>query len=214
MNNTFYRWPTPATFAVWRDRTPPGFVFAIKASRGLSHFRKLNDPGPQLAHLAEGLCELGPKLGPLLVQLPPFFPPNLPRLEAFLREVPEGLRVAVEFRHPGWHREDVYDALERHGAAYCVMSGANLPCVLRATAPFVYVRLHGPTDRLYAGSYPDADLRWWADRVREWEGQGRDVFAYFNNDDAGHAVRNAETLRGLLGDPAPELRSLQLELLP
>jgi uncharacterized protein YecE (DUF72 family) len=109
------------------------------------------------------------------------------------------MRVAVEFRHPSWHDEAVYALLERHGAAYCVMSGAGLPCVLRATAPFVYVRLHGPDDaHLYAGSYPDADLRWWADRIGEWARDGRDVYAYFNNDGHGHAVRNAETLRALI----------------
>jgi uncharacterized protein YecE (DUF72 family) len=92
----------------------------------------------------------------------------------------------------------VYALLERHAAAYVVMSGAKLPCVLRATAPFVYVRMHGPDPaHLYAGSYSDEDLRWWAGRVREWAGQGRDVFVYFNNDGFGHAVRNAETLRAL-----------------
>jgi uncharacterized protein YecE (DUF72 family) len=96
----------------------------------------------------------------------------------------------------------VYALLERHAAAYCVMSGAGLPCILRATAPFVYVRLHGPDpDRLYAGSYPDDDLRWWAARIGEWLDAGRDVYAYFNNDGGGHAVRNALTLRDLLGPP-------------
>jgi uncharacterized protein YecE (DUF72 family) len=203
VNNTFYRWPKPATFAAWRARSPAGFVFSVKASRGLSQFRKLNDPAPWLERMAEGLGELKEKLGVLLVQLPPHFPLNLARLEAFLPQVPRGLRVAVEFRHPSWDREEVYQALERLGAAYCVMSGPNLPCVLRATAPFVYVRFHGPGTTLYAGSYSDDDLRWWADRVREWEAQGRDVFAYFNNDDSGYAVRNAETLRSLLGDPPP-----------
>jgi len=110
------------------------------------------------------------------------------------------VRVAVEFRHPSWHDDAVFDLLERHHAAYCVMSGANLPCVLRATAPFVYVRLHGPDhNHLYGGSYSESDLRWWADRIREWDGDGRDVHAYFNNDGHGNAVRNAESLRGLLG---------------
>jgi uncharacterized protein YecE (DUF72 family) len=109
------------------------------------------------------------------------------------------MRVAVEFRHPSWHDEEVYALLERHSAAYCVMSGARLPCVLRATAPFVYVRMHGPDpEHLYAGSYPSADLQWWADRIREWAGEGKDVFVYFNNDGYGHAVRNAEELRGLV----------------
>jgi uncharacterized protein YecE (DUF72 family) len=107
----------------------------------------------------------------------------------------------VEFRHPSWDHPDVYRLLERHGAAYCVMSGANLPCILRATAPFVYIRLHGPDhEHLYGGSYSDEDLRWWADRIREWRGAGKDVYAYFNNDGGGNAVRNADTLRWLLGE--------------
>jgi uncharacterized protein YecE (DUF72 family) len=110
------------------------------------------------------------------------------------------MATAVELRHPSWNDEHVFAMLERHQAAYCVMSGANLACVLRATAPFVYVRLHGPDPgSLYAGSYSDADLAWWADRMREWEAAGRTVFAYFNNDGHGHAVRNALTLRRLLG---------------
>jgi uncharacterized protein YecE (DUF72 family) len=136
----------------------------------------------------------------LLVQLPPTLAADIPRLGYFLSVLPEGLRVAFEFRHPSWHREDVFRMLETGGAAYCVMSGAGLPCALRATAPFVYVRLHGPDDRhLYAGSYTDEDLGWWAARVREWASAGRDVYAYFNNDGGGNAVRNAATLRALLG---------------
>ena len=134
------------------------------------------------------------------MQLPPTQARDDARLDFFLGLLPDWMRVAVEFRHPSWHDEAVYALLERHGAAYCVMSGAGLPCVLRATAPFVYVRLHGPDDaHLYAGSYPDADLRWWADRIGEWTRDGRDVYAYFNNDGHGHAVRNAETLRALTG---------------
>ena len=106
----------------------------------------------------------------------------------------------MEFRHASWHVDPVFEILERHGAAYCVMSGARLPCILRATAPTVYVRLHGPDfDHLYAGSYSDADLAWWADRIREWEASGHEVLAYFNNDGEGHAVRNAWTLRSFLG---------------
>ena len=94
----------------------------------------------------------------------------------------------------------MYALLGRHGAAYCVIVGANLPCVLEATAPFVYVRLRGPDPHhLYVGSYSDADLQWWAERVREWQADGRDVFVYFNNTIEGNAVRNADTLRHLLG---------------
>jgi uncharacterized protein YecE (DUF72 family) len=143
--------------------------------------------------------ELGDRRAVLLVQLHPAHQRDDERLRYFLGLLPGWMRVAVEFRHPSWHTDEVFGLLERYGAAYCVMSGAGLPCVLRATAPFVYLRLHGPDDtHLYAGSYPDADLRWWADRVREWARAGRDVYVYFNNDGHGHAVRNAETLRALV----------------
>jgi uncharacterized protein YecE (DUF72 family) len=122
------------------------------------------------------------------------------RLEFLLARLPRWMRAAVEFRHPSWHSDEVFSLLERYGVAYCVMSGARLPCIMRATAPFVYVRMHGPDDHhLYAGSYSDADLRWWSDRIREWEAGGRDVFVYFNNDGEGHAVRNGETLRSYVG---------------
>lgn len=114
--------------------------------------------------------------------------------------MPSSRRISIEFRHPSWDTEETFSVLSRHGAAYCVTSGANLPCVLRATSSFVYVRLHGPDhQRLYAGSYSDADLRWWADRIGEWRSQGLDVFAYFNNDGYGHAVRNALRLGELVG---------------
>jgi uncharacterized protein YecE (DUF72 family) len=199
VNNTFYRWPKDEVFATWRERTPDDFVFSIKASRGLTQFRKLNDPVPWLERMDAGLRNLGDKMGVLVFQLPPHFPYNPDRLAHFLEVAPSWPRLSIEFRHPSWHREETFAMLEAHEVAYCVMSGANLPCILRATAPFVYVRLHGPDPgRLYGGSYSDADLRWWADRIREWADQGRDIYAYFNNDGHGHAVHNAEGLRALI----------------
>jgi uncharacterized protein YecE (DUF72 family) len=199
LNASFYRWPRTATFASWRRRLPPGFQLSVKAPRGLTHAKRLYAPETWVGRVTECWHELGDKRAVLLVQLPPTQARDDARLDFFLGLLPDWVRVAVEFRHPGWHDEAVYALLERHGAAYCVMSGAGLPCVLRATAPFVYVRLHGPDDaHLYAGSYPDADLRWWADRIGEWARDGRDVYAYFNNDGYGHAVRNAQTLRALI----------------
>ena len=200
VNSTFYRWPPDATLAGWRRRLPPGFRMTVKAPRGLSHGARLYAPERWWERIARGLHELGAARGVLLVQLPPDLTYDPARLAYFLERRPGWVRTAVELRHPSWVREDVFALLAAHGAAYCVMSGAGLPCVLRATAPFVYVRLHGP-DRhhLYAGSYPDDDLRWWADRVREWEGQGHEVYAYFNNDGEGNAVRNAAALRHFLG---------------
>ena len=200
LNSSFYRWPGPAAFRGWHDRLPAGFRLSVKAPRGLTHARKLYGPEGWLERIASGWHELGDKRAVLLVQLPPTLPRDDARLVHFLRLVPPWLRVAVEFRHPSWHDQEIFALLAEHRAAYCVLSGANLPCVLRATTDFVYLRLHGPDHhQLYAGSYPDTDLSWWADRIREWTAAGHDVFAYFNNDGHAHAVRNARTLRGLLG---------------
>jgi uncharacterized protein YecE (DUF72 family) len=171
-----------------------------EGSTGLTHQRRLYGPERWVARITEAVSRLGEHRGPLLVQLSPRFPIDLPRLDYFLERVPSWIRVAVELRHPSWHQESLFTLLERRGAAYCVMSGAHLPCVVRATTDFVYVRMHGPDHgHLYAGSYSDDDLRWWADRAREWQSQGRDVFVYFNNDGFGHAVRNAARLRELVG---------------
>ncbi|MGY1706053.1 DUF72 domain-containing protein [Geodermatophilus sp. SYSU D00697] len=200
LNASFYRWPRTATFAGWRQRLPPGFQLSVKAPRGLTHAKRLYAPETWIGRLTACWHELGDKRAVLLVQLAPTQERDDQRLEFFLSLLPDWMRVAVELRHPSWHDEGVFALLERHGAAYCVMSGAGLPCVLRATGPFVYVRMHGPdAGHLYAGSYPDADLRWWADRVGEWSEAGRDVYVYFNNDGYGHAVRNAETLRAMTG---------------
>lgn len=199
LNSSFYRWPRETAFASWRRRLPAGFQLSVKAPRGLTHARKLSAPEVWVQRLSACWHTLGERRGVLLVQLPPTQVRDDARLVYFLRLLPDWMRVAVEFRHPSWVHDSVFDVLEDHRAAYCVMSGADLPCVLRATAPLVYVRLHGPDHhQLYAGSYSDADLRWWAQRIMEWERAGRDVYVYFNNDGEGHAVRNAHTLRGHL----------------
>jgi uncharacterized protein YecE (DUF72 family) len=199
LNASFYRWPRTAAFASWRRRLPPGFGLSVKAPRGLTHAKKLYSPEVWVERMTSCWHELGDRRAVLLAQLHPAHERDDARLDYFLSLLPEWMRVAVEFRHPSWHVEDVFRLLERRGAAYCVMSGAQLPCVLRATAPFVYVRMHGPDrQHLYAGSYPESDLRWWADRIREWSGGGRDVYVYFNNDGHGHAVRDAEGLRRLV----------------
>jgi uncharacterized protein YecE (DUF72 family) len=199
LNSSFYRWPRPSAFGSWRRRLPDGFCLSVKAPRGLTHARKLYRPETWVQRIGLGWHELGDKRAVLLVQLAPSQPRDDERLAYFLTLIPPWIRVAVEFRHPSWHGEKVFALLASHGAAYCVMSGANLPCVLRVTTDFAYLRLHGPDQHhLYAGSYSDTDLAWWADRISEWQASGRDVFAYFNNDGGANAVRNARTLQGLL----------------
>lgn len=200
LNASFYRWPRNSAFASWRRRLPPGFLMTVKAPRGLTHAKRLYAPEVWSERIAAGWHELGERRGVLLVQLRPDHERDDARLAYFLDQLPTWIPVAVELRHPSWQDDAVFHLLEQRGAAYTVMSGARLPCVLVATAPFVYVRLHGPDhDALYGGSYSEEDLGWWADRIREWSGAGRDVFAYFNNDGGGNAVRNAWTLRSLLG---------------
>ena len=204
LNASFYRWPRDATFAGWRQRLPAGFTMSVKAHRGLTHFRRLRSPEPWIERFERCWTALGDRREALLVQLHPELQRDDARLEYFLARMPQWIPVAMELRHPSWDDPGVYAVLERHGGAYVVMSGAGLPCVPRATSGLVYVRMHGPDQNsLYAGSYPDDDLRWWADRVLEWHGQGRDVLVYFNNDLGGHAVRNARKLKELV---APRVR--------
>jgi len=198
LNASFYRWPRDTAFASWRRRLPPGFQLTVKAPRGLTHAKRLYAPEVWVERIRTCWDTLLDRRGVLLVQLHPQHERDDDRLRYFLDQFPWWIRVAVEFRHPSWLDEQVFTILAEHDAAYVVMSGAHLPCVLRATASWVYVRFHGPDhDHLYAGSYSDEDLRWWADRIGEWQQSGRDVYAYFNNDGGGHAVRNARTLRSL-----------------
>lgn len=141
VNSTFYRWPSVATFASWRRRLPEGFRLAIKTPRGLTHGARLYAPERWLARLAAGLAALGERRGPLLVQLPPDLPRDFPRLAYFLARVPPWIGVTCEFRHPSWHDEETFALLEAHGAAYCVMSGAGLPC---CAARHRAIRLRAP----------------------------------------------------------------------
>lgn len=200
INSPFYRWPSRAVFSSWHNRLPQGFRMTVKASRALSHNKRLYGPEVWTQRMAAGMKRLGDKLGIWLVQLPPGLARDDERLAYFLRQIPSGLKTAIEFRHPSWNHDEIFGLLEQYGVAYCIMSGAYLPCVLRATAPFVYARLHGPDhNHLYAGSYSDDDLRWWAERIHEWHAANKDVWVYFNNDGNGNAVRNADTLRHFVG---------------
>ena len=200
LNASFYRWPPASTFASWRRRLPEGFRLTVKAPRGLTHAKRLYAPEAWVERICAGWHELGERRGTLLLQLHPAHARDDARLAYVLDRFPSWVRVAVEFRHPSWVDDAVFGLLAERGTAYCVMSGAGLPCVLRATASLVYLRLHGPDhNHLYAGSYSEADLRWWADRVGEWRSSGHDVHAFFNNDGHGHAVRNARRLAELCG---------------
>jgi len=191
INNTFYRLPSEQSFDAWRERAPEGFCFALKFSRTASHWKHLKDPEASIVRFLVRARRLGDRLGPILVQLPPRWSPDLPRLEAFLRLIPHPLRFALEFRDPRWLCEPVFALLRSHRAALCVHDAvAGHP--REVTASWVYLRFHGPPG---TGSYSRQFLVAEAGRIRSLLQRGLDVYAYFNNDRAGHAVRNALDLR-------------------
>ncbi|HUF34473.1 MAG TPA: DUF72 domain-containing protein [Gemmatimonadales bacterium] len=196
LNNPFYRLPESATFRRWREAVPPDFLFAVKASRFITHHRRLADPAQPLGLLLERAAELGSALGPILFQLPPTFQLDLARLDGFLEVLPAEHRWTVEFRHPSWHRPEVYDRLGSRGIALCVPVGGRVWPDLVTTASFAYVRMHAGAAP--GGGFADDQLRAWAGRIRGLRRAGKEVFVYFNNDMEGHAVRDAARLRVLL----------------
>lgn len=197
INNSFYRLPSASAFEAWRDQAPPGFTYAVKASRYLTHLKKLQDPEEPLARFFEHARRLGPALGPVLYQLPPHWQANLPRFERFLDALPAGPIHVVEFRDQRWLIEEVLRAMERRGIAHCIHDMYPLQVPLRITASTVYIRFHG--DMAHHGDYPPATLAVWARRIEGWRQQGLAVYAYFNNDLFGYAVKNALRLRELIG---------------
>lgn len=198
INNTFYRLPDAAVFRSWRARAPSGFVFAVKASRFLTHMKKLKDPEAPLELFFSRARELGRALGPVLYQLPPRWPVNLDRLTTFLQALPRRRRHVLEFREPSWYRDDVFALMEKHGVALCLHDMHGSASGQLDVGPFVYVRFHG-TER-YSGSYSDDQLRRWADWLAARIGAGKQIYAYFNNDVGGHAPRDAVRLREMLRD--------------
>jgi len=198
VNATFYRRPAGAMVARWREVTPAGFLFAVKASRQITHLKRLRDAEGALQDFLAAVSPLGDKLGPVLFQLPPSLGPDPALLSDFLSALPPGLRAAVEFRDAAWHHRETFALLERHGAALCIHDYPGMtPCV-QATAPLVYLRFHGTGPVRYAGRYGDDALRPWARRILGWRDEGRDVFAYFNNDRGGAAVEDAMALKAMV----------------
>ncbi len=198
LNASFYRLPQAATFAAWRWRLPPGFSMAVKASRYLTHTKRLRDPVEPLTRLWSRAELLESRLGPMLYQLPPRWKANLERLSGFLAALPGGRLQAIEFRDPSWNRPDAYRLLAESGVALCLHDmPASMPDPVHV-GPFAYVRFHGEGGR-YGGRYATDVLRAWAERLRAWAAAGVPSWVYFNNDIGGHAPRDAQRLREMIG---------------
>src|SRR5215216_524684 len=197
INNSFYRLPERKTLLQWRDMVPEGFVFSVKASRYLTHMKKLKDPREPLERLLDRVGVLEDKLGPILFQLPPRWRSNPERLEGFLKILPEGQRYAFEFRDPSWFDDEIYELLVKRKASFCVYDLDGKTSPKEITADFAYVRLHGP-DGPYRGRYGAERLAGWAGTFSAWRKEGLDVYCYFDNDEAGYAAQDALRLRQIM----------------
>ena len=196
INNTFYRLPEAQTFARWRAQVPAGFIFAVKASRFLTHMKRLRDPEEPIERLFSRVKPLGGSLGPVLYQLPGTLAFDLPLLDDFLRALPRRIQHVMEFRHPSWYVDATFECLEQRGASLCLHDKEGSQISEPFVGRCVYVRFHGTSGR-YHGSYGSRTLASWAKRLVARRQDGADVYAYFNNDPDAVAVQNAETLRRL-----------------
>jgi uncharacterized protein YecE (DUF72 family) len=159
---------------------------------------KLTKPKEPIARLFNSILALKEKLGPILFQLPPKWKVNVERLREFLEALPRGFRYVFEFRNETWYTEEIYKLLQEYNCAFCIYELAGHRSPVKITADFVYLRLHGPTENKYQGSYTRTSLKKWARQCLEWQSNKKDVFVYFDNDQEGYAAFNAVTLKELV----------------
>jgi uncharacterized protein YecE (DUF72 family) len=197
INNSFYRLPEEKTFRDWASIVPPGFLFAVKASRFLTHIKRLKDAEDPIKLSFSRARYLGPHLGPVLFQLPPRWKADPGRLREFLELLPREHSHVVEFRDDTWYTPEIYELLQRHNVALCAHDWHSLGWAEELTANFAYIRFHGTSGR-YAGNYPDHLLQDWATKIQSWATRLNHIYVYFNNDVGGHAIRNARSLRAAI----------------
>ncbi len=198
INRSFYRLPTRENFEAWAQQVSfhPGFEFAVKASRYLTHIKRLKEPQEPIARLAQAADGLGPHIGPFLYQLPPRMPANLQRLALLLAQLPPGQKAAFEFRDPSWYAPEILEMLNSVGCALVrAIGGYYTPMEVPDVGPFRYLRVHGGQ---YGIGLTEGELQYWADRIAGDAAQGVEVYIYFNNDPECHAIYNAYRLREML----------------
>ena len=197
INNSFYHLPDKKVLQQWYETVPDNFVFTAKASRYITHMKKLKDPKTSVAAFFDRISVLDDKLGPIIFQLPPHWGFNPQRLEEFLCILSTDYRYAFEFRDHSWHNSQTLDLLKKYNAAFCIYELDGFLSERDVTTDFVYVRLHGPNGA-YQGCYDSRTLAGWAGAFSTWSAQGRDIYCYFDNDEEGYAARNALTLQSML----------------
>jgi uncharacterized protein YecE (DUF72 family) len=204
LNNSFYRLPSEAAISAWFQSTPDNFLFATKASRYITHRKRLMDPQNAIDHFFSRMEGLGKKLGPILFQLPPRWNVNSQRLENFLQSLPRDRQYAFEFRDPSWNQMAIYDILRRHRAAYVITQIAGYQSPELLTTDFAYIRLHGPGEKAYQGDYTKDQLAAWAWKIHFWAERLNSIYVYFDNDQAGFATKNALELKALIRSAATQ----------
>jgi uncharacterized protein YecE (DUF72 family) len=198
LNAPFYRTPTLEAVQGWLGQTPEDFRFSWKASKFITHWKRLSERcDTSLALMETRLAVLRHKAGPVLFQLPPRMTADRERLASFLGMLNPKRRTSFEFRHPSWYEAPILDLLRDHDAALCLSDHAAAPAPWEVTAGWVYIRGHGPTGR-YHGNYPDETLQAWARNIRKWRGEGRDVWCFFDNDVKSAAPADAQRLSDIL----------------
>lgn len=196
LNASFYRLPNPKTFENWRARTPDNFLWSVKASKYITHTKRLKDPVEPLKRLYDAAAGLGEKLGVILIQLPPNLVFDETLFRDFCDKLNPGIRHTLEPRHASWLNDNAYAILKEFNMALCISDTAGrYPSAEEITADFVYVRLHG-SQELYASGYTEDELQNWAQKIRSWN---RDTFIYFDNDFEGNAIKDAKRLKEILG---------------
>lgn len=201
LNASFYRTPTEKTVKGWNEKSPPGFIFAVKGSRYVTHIKRLKDVEESVPWFCKRMSDLKQHLGPFLWQLPPSFKKDLHRLEQFLRILPKEYRHAIEFRHPSWLEDDTFETLSRYEVCHVSVSSMRMPMDFTLTTDFSYIRFHG----LQGGpahDYTREELQPWAEHMQRVLDHGMSVYAYFNNDVNTRAPDNARMLKEMVEDHA------------
>ncbi|MCF7888205.1 MAG: DUF72 domain-containing protein [Candidatus Omnitrophica bacterium] len=198
INNSFYQLPKKSTLQQWNKKAPKNFIFSIKASRYITHLKKLKDPKESTKKFFKAIKPLGKKIGPILFQLPLAWKLNAERLENFLKILPKDYKYSFEFRNQQWFDNKVYRLLEKYNAAFCIYDLAGNLSPKKVTADFIYIRLHGPGEA-YQGDYSKRKLKNWAKQFSHWQKKKKEVFCYFDNDQAAYAAKNALELQDIVG---------------
>lgn len=194
INNTFYNLPEKETIEEWEENAPGNFKYAVKASRYITHMKKLKDPEKPFKNFISTVCQLDSKLGIILFQLPPHWKFNRERLNEFLNHLPDTYKYVFEFRERSWRNDETYELLNQHNVAFCIYHMSDDETPREITSDTIYIRLHG-TKKKYSGSYSSQQLTGWKRWIENRLEKVKSVYVFFNNDDKGYAAKNAFKLK-------------------